>query len=308
MSLGLLIPGQGTQHAGMLPWLHASDCPSLTSLQEALGLDWRARLNDQAWSTQNHHAQVLITGVALALWELLGPCLPSPRVMAGYSVGEIAACSIAGVYDAFTAMQLAHTRARLMDDAAHAQMPTGLLVMHGISDTAWLEQKLRQWHLHVAIQLAPDRLIVGGALSDLDQCASAGAAQGITCTRLAVRLASHTPSMRAAIAPWQEALSHVAFSRPQAALVTNAEASVSRRPEALRHALVHQVSHTVRWDLCMEAMAECQPHCLLELGPGNTLSRLWRERYPDIPARSADEFQHPDAIVEWVHKQLQHAR
>jgi len=56
----------------------------------------------------------------------------------------------------------------------------------------------------------------------------------------------------------------------------------------------------VRWDACMDTVAERRPDAVLELGPGTTLARLWRERHPAIPVRSCDEFRNVEEIVAWL--------
>jgi [acyl-carrier-protein] S-malonyltransferase len=54
----------------------------------------------------------------------------------------------------------------------------------------------------------------------------------------------------------------------------------------------------------MDALAERQPACLLEVGPGSTLARMWTSRHSGIPARSLDDFQSPAAVAAWVAKTL----
>ncbi|MEO5697067.1 MAG: acyltransferase domain-containing protein, partial [Burkholderiaceae bacterium] len=137
MSLGLLFSGQGTQHAAMLPWLEdgSEASTALSLLAGRLGDDWRARLDDPGWSTRNDIAQPLLTGVCLAAWEQLAPMLPAPRVIAGYSVGELAAFSAAGVFDAASAMALAAERARFMDECVR-DVHTGLLSVSGAAPMA----------------------------------------------------------------------------------------------------------------------------------------------------------------------------
>ena len=54
----------------------------------------------------------------------------------------------------------------------------------------------------------------------------------------------------------------------------------------------------------MDAIAERRVRCVLEVGAGHALTKLWRERYPDIPVRSADEFRSAQAIIRWVNTAL----
>ena len=50
----------------------------------------------------------------------------------------------------------------------------------------------------------------------------------------------------------------------------------------------------------MDTVAERRPGAVLEVGPGNTLARLWRERHPDIPVRSCDEFTSARQVIAWT--------
>jgi [acyl-carrier-protein] S-malonyltransferase len=308
MSLGLLIPGQGTQHPAMLPWLlHAgAPDPTLDRLAQALGADWRTRLDDPRWATRNAVAQPLITGVALALWARLQAHLPAPTAVAGYSVGEVAAFSIAGVFDADTALALAQARAQAMDAAAAQHPAGGLLAVRDLSAEA-LAPVLQRHGLAVAIRMGPRRCIVGGAATALDAAERELVADGVSCTRLGVQIASHTPMLAEAVPALAATVAALAFSAPRAALVCNATGEVVRRPAALREACSRQVAQTVPWDRCMEALAERGVQCVLELGPGTTLSTMWNARFPAIAARSADEFTHPDAVIAWVHDQIARA-
>jgi [acyl-carrier-protein] S-malonyltransferase len=75
---------------------------------------------------------------------------------------------------------------------------------------------------------------------------------------------------------------------------------VVRHVTDLRRALAQQIATTVLWDRCMDTMAERGVRCVLEVGPGSALSRLWQARHPDIPARSIDEFEQPAGVARWV--------
>ena len=52
----------------------------------------------------------------------------------------------------------------------------------------------------------------------------------------------------------------------------------------------------------MENIHARRVRCVLEVGPGTALARMWNQRYPDIPARSADEFSAAASVVAWVQR------
>ncbi|MEK8027005.1 hypothetical protein [Pseudaquabacterium rugosum] len=162
--------------------------------------------------------------------------------------------------------------------------------------------------LHPAIHLAADRCVYGGPAALLDALAARLEANGIRHTRLAIDIASHTPWMAPAVAPWRAAL-EVALAdgrlqRPRRTLLTHADIATPRSAPALADALARQLVQPIDWPACMDAIAERGVRAVLELGPGRTLSTLWRERHPHIPARSADEFRSATAVRAWVHQAL----
>jgi [acyl-carrier-protein] S-malonyltransferase len=296
MSFALLFSGQGTQHPAMLPWL-AEDA-LLHDMRSLLGVDdWRRCLEEPAWAARNINAQVLLTGLALAAWDQVAPAVPPPAAVAGYSVGELAAFSAAGVFDAATALALAPRRAQAMDQCA-AGTAGGMLAVSGLGEQA-LDRLLADTGLALAIRNGVESVVLGGPVAALDRAEPLAARQGAQCKRLRVNVASHTPWMRDAAARFRATLDDVPFQRPRTALFTNAADRVGDAAAA-RDALAAQLSRTVRWDECMEGIHARQVRCVLEVGPGQALARMWNQRYPDVPARACDDFRSAGAVAAWV--------
>ncbi len=296
MSFALVFSGQGTQHPAMLPWL--VDDAIVRGMCRRLGTQhWRAAAADPAWAERNANAQTLLTGLALSAWHRIAPMLPSPTAVAGYSVGELAAFSAAGVFDAETALDLAPRRAEAMDRCA-ARRPGGMLAVTGLAAEA-IDRLCVGTGLAIAIRNGPESVVLGGTHAALDLAERVLAVQNARCTRLRVGIASHTPWMRDAAVDFLRTLSDLKFDEPRTALFSNADDRV-RDAAGARHALAAQVADTVRWDQCMENIRARSVACVLEIGPGQALARMWNERYPDVPARSCDEFRSPAGVAKWV--------
>jgi [acyl-carrier-protein] S-malonyltransferase len=300
MTIALLFPGQGTQHEAMLPWLESElpARPVLDRMAAALGDDWRKRLPDAAWSRSNAVAQPLVTGCSVAALAALAPALPRVVAVAGYSVGELAACVAAGMLDADAAMTLAARRAAAMDACA-ADGAAGLLGLSNI-DAGDVDAACARWGLEVAIRTGERRCIVGGPTAALAQAATHLAELGAKTTPLCVRVASHTSAMRAAVPALAQALALARWHAPRVAWVAGITGTVLREPAEVRRVLAEQVATTIRWDACMDAVAERRPAAVLEVGPGTTLARLWNERHPAIPVRSCDEFASASQVLDWA--------
>lgn len=300
MGLGVLFPGQGTQHSDMLPWLEsrARDAPALRMMQARLGLHWRDQLRDPDWTRRNDMAQCLLTGTGLSAWAVMQHMLPEPVAMAGLSVGEVAAFCAAGACTVEQAMVLVERRAALMDVAAQGR-DTGLL---SVSDgPVGLSDRLCVRHgLSVAIRMGRTRCVLGGLCSSLQAAEADAHHAGARCQILAVALASHTPWMEAAQAPMAQLLQDLALTPPHTTLVSNWTGDAVHRPDELRQALSSQLAATVQWDLCMDTLAERGVRCVLEVGPGKTLANAWNARHGHIPARSLDDFRQPESAAAWV--------
>jgi [acyl-carrier-protein] S-malonyltransferase len=306
VSIAVVFSGQGNQHPAMLPWL--DDDASLSAMSARLGVsDWRAALADAAWARKNANAQVLITATALAAWSQLASRLTAHATstsiaiegLAGYSVGELAACAAAGVLASQDAIGLAARRAALMDEASRT-LPGGLCGVTGLAATE-VEATLLGTPVSIAIRNGDDSVVIGGPLGidALDRVEAALSARGARCTRLAVSVASHTALMRSAADGFASALSTIETRSPSTTLF-DSDANRVWTADQARAGLARQIAHTVRWDEVMDQLAARAPSCVLEIGGGQALARLWQQRHPAIPARSADEFRTLDGVLAWI--------
>ncbi len=295
MSLGILCPGQGDQSPAMFNVLAAND-PHLAGLTRHLGRDPRTLSTAQL--TVNAVAQPVICMTQLALWLALRDRLPDPRVFAGYSVGEVAAYGCAGAIGAEDLVALAALRAHAMD-AACADA-SGLLAVRGLW-RAELARLCGDFGLEIAIVNGPDRCVVGGRRKDLAAISPTLEERGAKLTPLAVAVASHTSLLTCAVPPFAEALSGClnAFATPVLAGINGSPIRTVQRAVATLSA---QVAQTVEWVACLDGLAEMGCTTLLELGPGNALSRLVRDHLPGMTVRSVSEFHSLDGVVEWVER------
>ncbi|GAB3661352.1 acyltransferase domain-containing protein [Ramlibacter alkalitolerans] len=301
MSYAVVFSGQGTQHPGMLPWLEdaAEARPVLAALEDCMGQDWRTLLAADACRASNALAQPLIVGTALAAWSALRPLLgQAPEVVAGYSVGEVAAFAAAGVYTPPAALDLARRRARLMDAAVQGH-DTGLVAISGIHEAEVLSAAPG---VECAIRIDPDHGIFGGdrkALAAVREALQHRAQFKPIC----VALASHTSWMRSAAEAFLPVVQGAGLRPPESPLALNATGTTSRQVPVLVTALAAQLGQTVEWGACMAAIAERRPACVIEIGGGNALARMWAARYPEVPVRSLDEFRSAEGAAAWVLRQ-----
>jgi [acyl-carrier-protein] S-malonyltransferase len=241
----------------------------------------------------NRVAQPAIVAATLAMWLALRETLPAPALVAGYSIGELAAYGVAGAVVPDEAVRLAGARAVLMDAAA-AGAPQGLAAVSGI-DVARVDAG-------VAIVTGHDSCIVGGTLDELDALPARW--QAARVQRLPVGVASHTALMQAAVAPFGALLAEAPLTAPRVPVLAGIDAGRVLRREVAIDRLARQLAETIEWAACMDAFVEAGITVALELGPGAALARMLQARHPQIACRSVADFQTLAGIAGWVERTL----
>lgn len=303
MSLALLCSGQGAQHAAMFD--RVRDLPAarhtLDVASTVLGRDvFSAAAADDRFD--NAQAQPLLCAATLAQWQGLRDNVPTPTLVAGYSIGELAAHAIAGSFDATTCLALAAQRAQLMDGASPAD--AGLQAVLGLE--RHVLQPLCDLHgAHMAIANGQDHFIVGGTHASLLRLADAAQAQGADIRPLPVHVPAHTPLLAAAVAPFAAALDASPLQAPRLPLLAGIDARPVRDRAVAVHTLSAQLAQTIEWAQVIRQAFERGARVFLQLGPGNALARMVAPAYPCCEVRAVEEFQSLEGAAAWVRSALE---
>lgn len=271
----------------------------LAAAGDLLGMDPAALLAraDDAALHANRAGQILCVTRALAAAASLA--LPPSLLVAGYSVGEVAAWGIAGVWPAARTLRLAATRAELMDRVGGAGDMLGFVRGLPRDEVARLVDR---FGCAIAIVNPGALFIIGGARRQVERCCEGALARGAAAARtIAVNVASHTPRLAGAVAPFLAALGETTPSPPLPgrALVGAADATLVRGAPDLP-GLAAQLDTTVDWATTLEALVERGADRLLELGPGTALTDMVRAAWPALDARALDEFRGIEGASAWI--------
>ena len=288
--IALLAPGQGSQTEGMLsPWLELPGAADqIASWSKASGLDL-ARLGTTASSeeiTDTAVAQPLIVAATLlAFQELRGRALLSGRelIVAGHSVGEIAAYAITGVIGTDDAVSLAATRGAEMAKACAAE-PTGMSAVLG-GDEADVLTRLEHLDLVAANRNAAGQIVAAGPLTALEKLAEDPPAKA-RVRALGVAGAFHTSYMAPALDGYAAAAAAIATAEPTATLLSNRDGQPVTSAAAAMDALVAQLTQPVRWDLCTAYIREHTVTAIVEFPPAGTLTGIAKRELRGVTARA----------------------
>jgi len=288
----LLCPGQGDQHPDMFDLARAS--PAAGALLDRLAVD--AAAGD---IYANRRAQPLIVAATLGMWEAIREFTPPPALVAGYSIGELAAYGVAGALTPDAALALADRRAQLMDNSLASHPGQALVTITGLALQA--AAPLAAGHgYQISIETGDDTCITGGPAAAAQALEQAVIAAGGRSRRLPVEVASHTHYMESAVAPFAEALRQTDFHTMNAPVLAGINATAVNGKAQAVELLSRQLAEKIRWLACMDAAAEAGISYALELGPGNALTRMLQSRHPRINARSVADFRTLDGIRKWL--------
>jgi [acyl-carrier-protein] S-malonyltransferase len=216
-------------------------------------------------------------------------------VVAGHSVGEIAAYAIAGVISADDAVKLAATRGSEMAKAC-ALEPTGMSAVLG-GDEAEVLARLEALDLVPANRNAAGQIVAAGALSALDKLAEDPPAKA-RVRQLATAGAFHTHYMASATDGYATAVEKVTTAEPSTKLLSNADGQpVASAADAITK-LVAQLTRPVRWDLCTETMRQDNVTAIVEFPPAGTLAGIAKRELRGVPTHAVKSPADLDGLAE----------
>jgi [acyl-carrier-protein] S-malonyltransferase len=272
----------------------------LAAWSEISGLDL-ARLGTTATAeeiTDTAVTQPLVVAATLLAHEELtrrGLLAGKDTVVAGHSVGEIAAYAIAGVISADDAVKLAATRGSEMAKAC-ALEPTGMSAVLG-GDEAEVLARLEALDLVPANRNAAGQIVAAGALSALDKLAEDPPAKA-RVRQLATAGAFHTHYMASATDGYATAVEKVTTAEPSTKLLSNADGQpVASAADAITK-LVAQLTRPVRWDLCTETMRQDNVTAIVEFPPAGTLAGIAKRELRGVPTQAVKSPADLDGLAE----------
>ena len=299
MRLALLFSGQGDQQPSHFERLQIEAAPEMSAaLARAIPQAWSAGKISIAELQVNRVAQPFIFALQTNLWGQLFEALPAPICVAGYSLGELAACCVAGCFSFEQGIDLAAQRAAYMDECVAS--PSGLLAARGVDAEACEEIALR-CGVEISIRNAAEHFVFGGESSKLEDAARVALSMGAARVRmLGVTTPSHTSYLADATARFSKRLEPFRTGTLRVPVVSAVDGRISRTASEAADRLALQISTRLDWDACLGAVLEMQPEMVLEIGPGRALARMWEEWGTGIPARAADDFRSVQGILDWL--------
>ncbi len=305
MALAFTFPGQGSQAPGMGRDLAAA-FPAAREVFEEVDETLKQKLSALMFEgpaeelTLTANAQPALMAVSLAVLRVLekeGGFALKDRValVAGHSLGEYAALAAAGTFDIATAARLLRLRGEAMQKAT----PPGTGAMAALlgaeldqaraicAEAAEDPETGKKQVVEVANDNGGGQIVISGDAAAVDRAIEKAKAAGIKrAMKLPVSAPFHCSLMAPAAEAMAEALERARMAAPVVPVVANVTAAKAADPAEIRDLLVKQVTGTVRWRECVQAMGTMGCDRFVEIGAGKVLTGLMKRLMPEAKAEA----------------------
>lgn len=283
-----LFGGQGTQYVNMgknlydgEPLFRAAVDNCCEILRPHLGRDLRELLYPKAEDTETAQASLqdtfftqpslFVIEYALArFWESLGI---RPAMMAGHSIGEFVAATLAGVWDLEDVLRIVALRGRLMQS-----LPRGSMM--AVRAGADAIEKILPSGVQIAANNSPSLCVVSGPDADVEGFREQLEAKDIICRPLHTSHAFHSAMMDPMLEPLKEEIAKVRLRAPSRPFVSTVTGQLITEAETTSPEYwAHQARATVEFSKAALKLKELGHDLFLECGPRSTMCSLVRQHF-----------------------------
>lgn len=283
-----VFPGQGAQFVGMGKDLYDSNETAKQLFEKAneiLGY----RITDIMFNgTDEDLKQTKVTQPAVFLHSVISAVCATPfdnpeenrpRMVAGHSLGEFSALTVAGALSFEDGLKLVYARAMAMQKACEAH-PSTMAAIIGLPDEKVEEvcaevSKLGKGVVVPANYNNPGQLVISGNIEAVNEaCEQLKAAGAKRALPLKVGGAFHSPLMQPAKDELQAAIERTEFKEPLCPVYQNVDAQPHTDAAEIKANLIAQLTSSVRWTQIVQNMIADGATDFTECGPGKALQGM----------------------------------
>ncbi|MEU7769605.1 acyltransferase domain-containing protein [Nocardia sp. NPDC049190] len=292
--IALLLPGQGSQHPGMALDTYrdqpefAAIVDEFLALMSEEGVEPKRRwLSDDPETDldDGRVAQPLIFAIEYAFATMLIRAGANVVALLGHSVGELAAATVAGVFDVGSAARIMGARVRALSLAP----PGGMFAVAATPDVV-RRQLGAQWvraGVTIAAVNGPRRTIVAGPDPEVRTAESVLCERGFATISVPARQAWHSPCMADAATVFERSIAAERLHEPTTPIWSGRTGLRLRADEASDPSFwAAQIMHPVLFWNALSDLLGHRSSTLIETGPGTGLSVQARTHPAVLEGRS----------------------
>lgn len=300
-----IFPGQGSQYVGMgydfyrefseaADVFHSAEVALRYNLTDIIFKGPEDELN------RTINTQPAVLTVSLAIYAVLkAQGLPQPDLVAGHSLGEYTALTVAKGVELFEAVRLAYLRGKYMQET----VPEGVGAMVAVL-------KLSPEKVEEACRLAsdvgvvepanynsPEQVVISGERQAVEKASQIVKEMGGKVIPLKVSVPSHCSLMKPAADAFRLKLAQTPIKNIDLPLVQNYTAKAHTMAHEIRENLYRQIFSPVRWYQSLQYMAEQGVDTFVEIGPKNVLSKLVVQTLPHARVMNVEKVEDVEKVI-----------
>ena len=299
----ILFSGQGAQKVGMGQDLTESYPVAKALFEEAdaaLGFSLSEIMfnGPEEKLTQTSYCQPALYLHGLACLAVLKERIPSFEAVAaaGLSLGEFTAHAAAGTFSFVDGLKVVELRGQFMEEACDATKGAMAAMIGGTPEA--VEALAAETDVDVANFNAPGQIVVSGSEEGIDKAVAGAKSAGIKIAKkLKVAGAYHSRLMQNAQDKLAGVLHGTNVAKPSITVASNFKGGIVSDVDEIRETLEKQVTGSVRWVECIEALIDQGHTTFIELGPGKIIAGMMKRINKEVTVICIEDIESLDAAV-----------
>ena len=285
MATAFVFPGQGSQKVSMGHDLFTSSNVGkkyFDLANEIMGTDIQSIIfnGPEEKLKETQYTQPAIYIVSVILGHILLEEGQQPDMVAGHSLGEYSACTIAGSLTFETGLSLVKLRAESMQDAGTTN-PGTMAAIIGMADEDVISMCNTISSDESVVVAAnfnyPGQVVISGNINAVHETMAKAPDLGAKMAKeLNVSGAFHSPLMEPAKKRLSAALDNIEINTATMPVYANVTAEPMIEADEIRSNLKNQLDCPVKWHETIDNMKTAGATEMMEVGPGRVLQGLTR--------------------------------
>ncbi|MBR7001310.1 MAG: ACP S-malonyltransferase [Neisseriaceae bacterium] len=305
MKTAFFFPGQGSQSLQMMAGFAVEPIVKQTfdEASDALNQDlWAMITGDNAEIiNQTENTQPIMLAAGFAVWRVYqARGGKTPSVLAGHSLGEYTALTVAGSLNFADAVKLVRQRATLMQTAV-PQGKGAMAAVLGLDDNEVIAvcQEAAQGEVVEAVNFnSVGQVVIAGDTAAVNRAMEIAKNKGAKrALLLPVSVPSHCALMKPAAEKLVQAFENVPFRLPEISVIHNADVCAYNDLDKIKDALARQLYSPVRWTETVRQVVADGITQSAECAPGKVLAGLVKRTDKNLPCAALTDIAAVEAFI-----------